>query len=540
MLNTNLRDTAIRILKETPRTLGRDVVNVLARYNRITGSSGLLEAVSELKNILENAGLPARVHVVENNSRKGFIETPAGWDPVSAEVMIKIGGKIVERLDLAEHPTLLSAHSPGGEGCGRLTVCEKECSGEAVLTSLNPYDAYKVIDARLILHYDKNRFHEAVPYTGLFLQEQEVKHGKVVMNIPYRLATELMSRLLVKPDLEIEVCWKAEVRYHSKGLPILVSCGDEPSALVVSHVCHPKPGAHDNASGSAANYLAAFARNIIGDARLRSLCHVWVPEYTGSVFLEEILGGLPEYVINLDMVGSKQSATGSVLSVVNPPLFMPSEASAALYISAKSVLDTVESFEGVAQPSVRYDVTPYSAGSDHDVFIAWGVDSGMLNEWPSRFYHTDMDSPDTISPSQVANIATITLLSAIILGDKGLKDKATAVYRAHLKSWYQTKSLIYGRELTLPEYRKIEKPALKLASPISTRFIYKKLGREAFYKVRGLKGAYTYLTVYAPLSEVYGISDHLSKFISEEFIEWSREEIEVVSKIWEGLKTYLR
>jgi hypothetical protein len=540
VLNTNLRDTAIRILKETPRTLGRDVVNVLARYNRITGSSGLLEAVSELKNILENAGLPARVHVVENNSRKGFIETPAGWDPVSAEVMIKIGGKIVERLDLAEHPTLLSAHSPGGEGCGRLTVCEKECSGEAVLTSLNPYDAYKVIDARLILHYDKNRFHEAVPYTGLFLQEQEVKHGKVVMNIPYRLATELMSRLLVKPDLEIEVCWKAEVRYHSKGLPILVSCGDEPSALVVSHVCHPKPGAHDNASGSATNYLAAFARNIIGDARLRSLCHVWVPEYTGSVFLEEILGGLPEYVINLDMVGSKQSATGSVLSVVNPPLFMPSEASAALYISAKSVLDTVESFEGVAQPSVRYDVTPYSAGSDHDVFIAWGVDSGMLNEWPSRFYHTDMDSPDTISPSQVANIATITLLSAIILGDKGLKDKATAVYRAHLKSWYQTKSLIYGRELTLTEYRKIEKPALKLASPISTRFIYKKLGREAFYKVRGLKGAYTYLTVYAPLSEVYGISDHLSKFISEEFIEWSREEIEVVSKIWEGLKTYLR
>ena len=67
VLNTNLRDTAVKILKETPRTLGRDVVNILARYNRLTGSSGLLEAVGELKNILENAGLPARVHMVENN-----------------------------------------------------------------------------------------------------------------------------------------------------------------------------------------------------------------------------------------------------------------------------------------------------------------------------------------------------------------------------------------------------------------------------------------------------------------------------------------
>ena len=534
---TNFREQVLKLQKEVPRTLGVDVVNMLSSYSRVTGSTGLVRAVEELKEALENAGLPAKVYKVENNARRGFIETPSGWDPVEAELVIRIGEKVLGRFNLLEHPTLLSAHSPGGEGCGRLVVCERECSGEVVLTDLNPYDAYLTVDAKLILHYDKNRFHEAVPYTGLFLKASEVKHGKVVMNIPYRLATDLISRLLVNPSLEVEVCWKASVKFHSAGLPVLVSCGGRPTTLIVSHVCHPKPGAHDNASGSAANFLAAFAKVNMREPSLDSVCHVWVPEYTGTVFLKEILGELPEHVVNLDMVGSKQNVTGSVLSVVNPPLFMPGRVASAMYVSARSVLDTVESFEGVPQPSVRYDIAPYSAGSDHDVFITWGVDSGMLNEWPSKYYHTDMDTPDTISPVQLSNTAVIALLASYILSDPGLSERANKAYREYLAGWYSVKSAVMGVETPSlgglnVEYRR---PA-GLESPVSMRFIYKTLGRDTFNKVRKIKGAYSYLTVYAPVAESIGLKDHLDRFVREGLVEWGKEEAETVAKVWDELK----
>jgi hypothetical protein len=68
------------------------------------------------------------------------------------------------------------------------------------------------------------------------------------------------------------------------------------------------------------------------------------------------------------------------------------------------------------------------------------------------------------------------------------------------------------------------------------RFIYKTLGRDAFYKVRKIKGAYSYLTVYAPVAESIGLKDHLDRFVREGLVEWSKEETETISKVWNELK----
>ncbi|WP_440059776.1 M28 family peptidase [Thermogladius sp. 4427co] len=535
-----LREEAGRILKEIPVSLGRDLLYILTRYHRVTGSRGLIEAVRELKEVLENSGIPARIHYIDNNITKGFIETPVGWIPRKAELEIKIAGKTIARLDLDSHPTLLSAHSPGGEGCGRVRVCESECSGEVVLTNLNPYDAYNIIDAKLILHYDKNRYHDAVPYTGLFITEKEVKHGKVVMNIPFKIAMEIMSRLLQKPDIEVEACWKSDVSFENLGLPVLVSCEESPRVLIVSHICHPKPGAHDNASGSVSNFLSAFAiRNMKKTGEL-GVCHVWVPEYTGTVFVKGLLKDLPEYVINLDMVGSKQNVTGSVLSIVNPPLMFEAAASAALYVSARAVFDNLEGFEGIPQPSIRYDISPYSAGSDHDVFLVWGIDSGMLNEWPSKYYHTDYDTPDTISPNQLVNTAAVATLASKILSDEYLRAKTTSLYRNYLRDWYMVKSITLGLESEAVLETRYKPSGEIMASPFSSRFIYKNIGREAFYKMRGIKGAFSYLTVYAPIAEANGVRDHLQRFISEELLTWDKETVKTVSELWEKLRGFLR
>lgn len=533
----NLGRAASEVAKEIPQGLARDLLLGLSKLNRLQGSLGLVDAVRELKELIEGVGEPAKIVEVPHGAKKGFIEVPVGWDPLEASLVIKVEGRTIFSSSLIDHPTLLSAHSPEGEGCGEIKVCDRPCEGEVVLTKLNPYDAYNVVDARLILHYDPRRFRSAVPYTGLFLSEREIRHGKVVMNLPYDVAAELLSRLMQKPGSKAEACWKARVSYNARSLPVLVSCEEGTRVMIVSHVCHPKPGAHDNASGSVANFLALFAKKRV--VKGGGICHAWVPEYSGTVFLDGLVDNKTK-VINLDMVGSKQHITGSVLSIVNAPLFFPNRASAALYLAARAVLDTIPSFEGAPMPSIRYDVSPYSSGSDHDVFLAWGIDAGMLNEWPSKYYHTDMDSPDTLSLGNLARAAAIAVLAGSLLLDEATADKIADIYKSYLGDWYRTKATILGLEA--PSARAAEKTeAIKPAipSPISSRFIYKRIGREAFYEAREIRGAFTYLSVYAPISERLGIANHMERFVREELLDWTGAEREKVGKIWESIKPYV-
>jgi len=63
--------------------------------------------------------------------------------------------------------------------------------------------------------------------------------------------------------------------------------GEAPEVLVVSHLCHPKPSAHDNASGAAAllEAVCTLAR-LTGSRELapaqRTIRCLWVPEMTGT------------------------------------------------------------------------------------------------------------------------------------------------------------------------------------------------------------------------------------------------------------------
>ncbi len=61
---------------------------------------------------------------------------------------------------------------------------------------------------------------------------------------------------------------------------------DGEEILLVSHLCHPQPGAHDNASGAAALLEAAVTlAQLISDGRLpaprRGIRFIWPPEMTG-------------------------------------------------------------------------------------------------------------------------------------------------------------------------------------------------------------------------------------------------------------------
>ncbi len=524
-------------------SLAWDLLSLITRHHRIQGSRGLWSSVRELGEVLENAGLPVKINRVEPGAGKGFIKAPISWDPVEGFLELKINGKTLTRLDLQDHPTLLSAHTGSGEGCGEVRVCgEKPCSGEAVLVTGYLYHHYKHSDARLLVYYARNRDPNHVPYTGLFLEPGEIIGDKVVMNIPYKLAVEIISRKIQSPRTRIEACWRSRVEIHNEGLPILTTCyGKDPRILYISHICHPKPGAHDNASGSVVNALIALTASQLNS---EGFCHAWIPEYTGTVFLDKIIPETIEAVINLDMVGSKQEVTGSVLALVNPPRLYSYKITPLLWIGLRKTFNKKKTFTGYTAPTIKYTPAPYGMGSDHDVFLSWGVEAVMLNEWPSRYYHTDGDRPETISPENLADTALASLISGELYYklDGNKKEHVAKLYTEHMKTYYSLEALNKGYPLTRLTRNLLKKPVIRekpsepiLESPIVSRRIYELLGPEKYMEIRKINSSIDLLGLYMPLAVKLGIDKPIDRFDAEKLVGYRRRERKLLLSAWEEI-----
>ncbi len=518
--------------------LTRDYLKKLTVHHRIQGSIGLIEALKTVKEIVDEFGLETKMIDIPADSEKGFMESPVSWDVKNGFLEFKRNGTLLTRYDYYDHPTLIAAHSPRGEGCGTLKLCVglDKCEGESVLVEAPAYIAYKELDADLLVLYDSKRYPEAVPYTGLFLRSSEVKRKPAVFNIPASMATKLISQ--IQKGVEIEVCWSSDTEYVERPhYMLLAHRGNPQGVLYISHICHPKPGGHDNSSGSVANILVAY---ILSQIREISHIHAWVPEYTGTIFLREHLPAEPIGVINLDMVGSKQWITDSTLNVVIPPLFIKQKISAYTFLASKVILDEVSSFGGFKLPRYRYSLSPYSAGSDHDVTIGWGLDSVMLNEWPSKYYHTDMDDIDAISPISLTNIAIITSLAGVLTHKLYREDSILEAFNNYLKSWYAIEALKYGVDISI--LSKVLKNRLNpgnintLITPLTLKILYKKFGRELYMKIRELKGAYSFFTLYAPLAHINNIQDPVTLFQAENLLVWSVEERKFIEDVWSRIR----
>lgn len=510
---------------------GKDLLKKITIHHRIQGSIGLEEAIHEINDVLTERGFETQLFEIPTSSVKGFMETPASWNVNRGLVEFSTGDDFRVRFNYLDHPTMVAAHSPPGEGCSEVKVCSgiSNCSGGAVLLEAPAFIAYKEITADLIILYDSKRYPEAVPYTGLFIGVNEVKNTSVV-NIPYNSALELISR--ITRGQKVEVCWKIETEFSTRSMQgLLAYKGSDPGVLYISHICHPKPGAHDNASGVVANVLVSEL--IDNSPNKFPHAHLFVPEYSGTIFADKALPWIPRAVVNLDMVGSKQWITNSTLNIVNTPLFTRSEATPYVYLAVKLVFDEASSFGGFKLPASRYSISPYTAGSDHDVTILWGLDSVMLNEWPSKYYHTDKDDIDTISLAQLVNTSIAASLAGYLISAEYAREEIERKFIEYLKAWYSMEALKTGVDVSglnkvlesrlTPSYN----PHL---TPVSLRYLYKELGFEKYNKLRNIKGGHSLITVYAPLAHLHGVKDYLELFQVENMLHWTSEEKQVISE----------
>jgi len=397
-----------------------EIVSMLYHLHRIQGSKDLEKSADVIAELLERAKIEVRIHEYPYSEARGTMPPLVGWDVEFGEAkLVKPREETISSFNTAK--TAVVAHSPPGEVEGEVVYIptidsakSADVQDKIVLTPLSPRYAYfKCLSrgARGFLFYRKNAPSNAIPYLGLFLKPEQAKQASApAIAIPRAWAQKLVEMIERGERPIVRILVKSSFRFDAKIRVVEARIGDSVEEVHgVAHICHPGGTVNDNISGAATllELVLALSRAIdrrdLEIPKQMSLVFVWVPEYSGTLpYLGEVLsqGRKPLFAINLDMVGEKQCVTNSTLIFIRSPKLLKNPFEAIVYASLLKSLKSMKTFGNVA-PILehRFDISPYTSGSDHDIYLLFGIPAVMLNQWPDRFYHTHLDSIDKLDPT---------------------------------------------------------------------------------------------------------------------------------------------
>ncbi len=208
--------------------------------------------------------------------------------------------------------------------------------------------------------------------------------------------------------------------------------------VLIAHLDHYKPGANDNASGSAT--LLEILRSItrgIEEGRIeppaRTLTFLWVDEYEGTGFwmnrhpdaLEKVKAAFV-----LDMVGGNPEKTGGIFRVERMPdpgavwFRYPDQHSgwgAGSWDREKLFGSYLNDFylsiirERSSTANWRTAHNVWEGGSDHDPFLWKGIPAILSWHFPDFAYHSSMDGIENISPAEMKHAGVSVATAAMML-----------------------------------------------------------------------------------------------------------------------------
>lgn len=436
-------------------------VAAISQHHRIQASPGYRAAASYVAAQLEAAGLEVAVRTYPADGRAHFWTTPSflEWAAEAATLHLLDAGGTELLCDFAALPISLIQRSipaegefevvaPGGLGGkdpadyngldvrGKLVLTSQPAGRVAELAIRQLGAAGILFDGMAAGGRTELDLPDARQYTsfwwggettpdawGFVLSPRQGQRlrGRLADGKPVRVAARIRSRF-----------YPGRFEVVDAHIPGTIT-GERPAEiLLVSHLCHPQPGAHDNGSGAAALIeTAATLARLIAAGSLppprRGIRFLWPPEMTGTfAWLAEheadVRAGRWIAGLNLDMVGADQGRTGSSWELVGLPAAGAGFADHLLSWLREPFLD-----------GVRHRETPFNAGSDHYILSDPTVDipTPMLNYWPDKYYHTSADTPDLVTPDGLARSGALAAIYAYWLATAG---PAEAAWLAHLMS----------------------------------------------------------------------------------------------------------
>jgi len=184
-------------------------------------------------------------------------------------------------------------------------------------------------------------------------------------------------------------------------LDVIVRGSSDKELIFITHMCHPKPGANDNASGAA--MMIELIKYYSANKPEISLRFLFTVEYWGTVAYFHTFESKKEKIIagiSLDMVGGDQDKSHSTLIVDEIPHHLSSDLDLILYDNLEK-LTSKGKYRSIGLPVkfLRTQKLFFTGGSDHYILndSSIGIPSTCINTYPDINYHSSEDTPDKIS-----------------------------------------------------------------------------------------------------------------------------------------------
>ena len=445
-----------------------DLVTFMDRFWRESGNSGYTQSMDWIKAALVAAGFADGKAARASAPRLWVEEYPNGgngWEPVRFAMTVLEGesGPAEAVFDPVVDYIALCMNSfptpPGGlttrlvyvgEGSKAADYESIDVKGAVVLAdggmrrvwqeAVRARGAAGIVSAERPPAYAKpGESPEVFQWGGIPYDEKARAFG---LKASPRVAGRLKARLAKGP---VTVRVEVETTFNPSPGRLLVA--EIPGAIrpaervvMVAHV--QEPGANDNASGCATLMeLARAAASAIASKALpapgRTLTFVWGDEMRASREWLRAQPGRPSSVramISLDMTGEDAGKTGGTFIIEKEPdpsavWPRPSDPHTEWWGGDAYRRELKGSFlndlllavclRRARETGWVVQTNPYEGGSDHSIFLNAGVPALLVSHFTDRYYHTNLDWPDKVSPAEMAHVGISVGTTAMLIASAG-------------------------------------------------------------------------------------------------------------------------
>ncbi len=253
-----------------------------------------------------------------------------------------------------------------------------------------------------------------------------------------RAATRLRQRLAAGA---VTVHVAVDTVFHRRPVRTLVAefpgtRWPDDRVVLVAHV--QEPGANDNASGTGTLLAAALAlQSAMADGALprpaRTLTLLWGDENRASdAWIAEDADRVSRVLamMSLDMTGEDTAQTGGTFLIEKGPdptaiwerptdphtEWGASDVDRALVKgSFLNDLHLASALRRARDTGWEVRTNPYEGGSDHTSFTKAGVPALLNWHFTDRYYHTNLDTIEKVSPATMGHVATAVATTAMFL-----------------------------------------------------------------------------------------------------------------------------
>ncbi|MFW9828164.1 MAG: DUF4910 domain-containing protein [Candidatus Thorarchaeota archaeon] len=434
------------VLNEVSGKKAKDWVAEISQYNRLRGTQEYHEIVQRIIDELETYGFDEiKLHKYHADGKTKIWEytTTRCWEVKSGELwLIEPKKEILCRT--SEVPMCVVGYSKNcdliadlidvGEGISDADFKGKDVEGKVVLMqsprlALPPFYASKGAKG-VILYPNPLRaegYRDMTVYTRFQADEKALEKSTFGFSIPHEKAIYLKN-LLKEGSVKIQA--KINARLFEGDVEVISAAilgKDIPQEeiIITAHLCHPKAGANDNASGSAglielARSLTFLIKNKIVRPPKRTIRFLWVPEFEGTwPWAKENEEKVKSAIcnINLDMIGEHPINIGEPFEICQAPYSRPSIVNDLLRHFTEIIADHPKGIavNGTKVP-MRYRILPFCGGSDQQVFVDKPIAiPGTMLGHSDPLWHSSLDIIENVDSTELQRVVGIALCTSYIL-----------------------------------------------------------------------------------------------------------------------------